>query len=206
VKGCFVRTLDDLIVIKTVLHDAKVRADSDKVNNVLVQGNVLWNEVGHALSIGAEVQADVSNVAFMDNDVIHDLGREWPLRIFLSGSGTVSTTHFQDIRIDSTGNQYATGGRSNLIDLSVVDTSWRAEADRSRPLGKIQVTIFRNIQSVLSKPGTPSLKAQIDLVGASENSDVEGVKFDNIVINGQPLSKSNSIVVQRFATKVTGLP
>jgi hypothetical protein len=206
VKGCFVRVLDDLIVVKTVLRDAKAPADTDKVDHVLVQGNVLWNEVGHALSIGAEVQADVSNVEFMDNDVIHDLGRDWPMRIFLSGSGTVSTTHFQNIRIDRTGNQYVKGSSSNLIYLSIVNSSWRAPTDSGRPLGKIDVTIFRNIQAVLSNPGQAPLRAQINLVGASQESDIEGVLFDNIVINGQRLSRANSVVVQRFASKVTGLP
>lgn len=204
VKGCFVRVLDDLIVVKTVLRDAKAPADTDKADHVLVQGNILWNEVGHALSIGAEVQADVSNVEFMDNDVIHDLGREWPLRIYLSGSGNVSTTHFQNIRIDRTGNQYVQGPISNLIYLSIINSSWRA--DSAQPLGKIDVTIFRNIQAVLSKQGQPPLKAQIKLVGANEQSDIEGVLFDNIVINGQRLSRSNSAIVERFATKVTGLP
>ena len=206
IKGCYIRTLDDLIVIKTVLKNAKAPADTDTSDHILVQNNVLWNEVGHALSIGAEVQADVSNVEFMDNDIIHDLGRDWPMRIFLSGSGTVSITHFQNIRVDRTHNPYLTGGKSNLIYLSILNSSWRAGEDANRALGQIKTTIFRNIDAVLSQPGTPPLKARIDLVGASNASGVDGVLFDNITIDGKPMSAANTAITQRFATKVTGLP
>ena len=205
VKRCFVRTLDDLIVIKSVVRDQNARSNSE-VHNVLVQGNVLWDEGAHALSIGAEVEADVSDVKFVGNDVIRDLGREWPMRVYLSGSGTVSGTQFENNRIDRTGNPYATNTTSNFFSLSILDTPWRRAADRSRPLGKIRLTTVRNIQVVLSEPGTPAPKARINLTGASQGSDIEGVTFENVTINGQPLSKSNSVVNEKFATGVTGLP
>ena len=93
IDGCFLRTLDDLIVIK-----------SDKgqgtVQHVVVRKCVLWNQVAHALSIGAELRENVDDVLFTDCDVIHDTGREWTLRIYHCDSALVSNVRFENIRIE----------------------------------------------------------------------------------------------------------
>ena len=72
VEGCFIRTLDDLIVVKTDQGQGEAR-------RIVARDCVLWNEVAHALSIGAELRENVDDVLFTDCDVIHDKGREWTL-------------------------------------------------------------------------------------------------------------------------------
>jgi hypothetical protein len=67
VEGCFIRTLDDLIVVKTDRGQGEAR-------RIVAKDCVLWNEVAHALSIGAELREDVDDVCFTNCDVIHDLG------------------------------------------------------------------------------------------------------------------------------------
>ena len=42
---------------------------------------LLWNEVAHALSAGAELRENVDDVLFTHCDVIQDLGWEWTLRV-----------------------------------------------------------------------------------------------------------------------------
>jgi polygalacturonase len=201
IKNCFIRTLDDLIVVKSKMRDGKKAADTDKVAQVLAEGNILWNEVAHVLSTGPELEADMSDVTFADNDVIHDLGRTWALGDYHSGSGNVTNLTFRNIRIDRTGNPYQTGDLSNLITLTIVNSAWRAVADRELPLGKIKGAAFENIQTSI-----PGSKVQIQVVGASETSDIETVSFKSVTVNGKPLSKDNSAATIRFAKGVTGLP
>ena len=93
VEGCFLRTLDDLVVVKT-------DKGQGEVTGVRVSGCVLWNQVAHALSIGAELRENVSDVAFEDCDVIHDMGREWTLRIYHCDDAVISDVRFERIRIE----------------------------------------------------------------------------------------------------------
>ncbi|HEX4350310.1 MAG TPA: glycosyl hydrolase family 28 protein, partial [Verrucomicrobiae bacterium] len=48
VDGCFLRTLDDLIVVKS-------DRGQGPVHHVVTRNCVLWNQVAHALSVGAEL-------------------------------------------------------------------------------------------------------------------------------------------------------
>jgi polygalacturonase len=68
VSDCFLRTFDDLVVIKT--NDK----NGGPTSNIVVKHCVLWNEFAHALSLGAELRTPVENVSFSDCDVIHDKG------------------------------------------------------------------------------------------------------------------------------------
>jgi hypothetical protein len=81
VEGCFIRTLDDLIVVKTDSGQGEAR-------RIVARNCVLWNEVAHALSVGAEIREDVtcsSRIA-----TIHDKRREWTLRVFHCDAARVS--------------------------------------------------------------------------------------------------------------------
>ena len=60
------------------------------MHHVLVKNCVLWNQVAHALSIGAELRENVDDVAFENCDVIHDIGREWTLRVYHCDAATIS--------------------------------------------------------------------------------------------------------------------
>ncbi|HWH72576.1 MAG TPA: glycosyl hydrolase family 28 protein, partial [Candidatus Sulfotelmatobacter sp.] len=97
VSNCFLRTLDDLVVVKT-------DKGQGPAENIRVKNCVLWNEVAHALSIGAELREPVSNVRFSNCDVIHDKGREWTLRVFQCDSALISNIAFEDIRVEETRN------------------------------------------------------------------------------------------------------
>ena len=93
IEGCFLRTLDDLIVVKADKGQGPSR-------RIVAKDCVLWNEVAHALSVGAEIREDVDDVLFANCDVIHDKGREWTLRVFHCDSARVSNVRFEDIRIE----------------------------------------------------------------------------------------------------------
>ena len=163
VKNCFVRTLDDLIVVKTYNRDIGS-------GNILVEKCVLWNEVAHALSIGAEVQQQVDGVVFRDCDIIGDHCREWSLRIYQCDKGIVKNITFEDIRVEEA---------VKFASLWINEATWSTDAER----GHIENVTFRNIN--LKKK--PSVKG-IEFLGYDKEHAVKNVTVDNVVIEGHKVT------------------
>jgi polygalacturonase len=163
VKNCFIRTMDDLIVIKA----DKGQGDS---KHILATKCVLWNQLAHALSIGAELRDNVDDVTFSDCDVIHDKGREWTMRIYQCDAGLVSNVRFEDIRVEEA---------HRFISLWIGKAVW----SRDTEYGHIQGVSFKNITAT----GSP---LTVDLVGIDAGHAVKDVTFQHIIMNGQPLTKA----------------
>lgn len=166
VENCFIRTLDDLIVVKTGDHKGTA-------GNILVQNCVLWNQFAHALSIGAELTCDVENVTFRNCDIIHDTGREWSLRIFHADAATIKNIKFENIRIEES---------ARLISLWIGQTIWSRDQQR----GTIRDIAFENIKA----NGSP---LTIELTGYDDSHTIENILFENIYINNNKLSDGNII-------------
>ncbi len=164
VSNCYLRTLDDLVVVKT----DKEQGPSE---NIDVRHCLLWNEIAHALSIGAELREPVSNVHFSDCDVIHDKGREWTLRVYHCDSALISDIIFDNIRIEET---------RKLISLWIGKANWSRDAER----GHIRDIVFRDIHAIGGHP-------RIELQGFDANHAVENVLFQNVTIDGQPITPAN---------------
>jgi hypothetical protein len=162
VKNCFIRTMDDLIVIKADKNQGDCK-------HVLATKCVLWNQLAHALSIGAEVQDNVDDITFTDCDVIHDKGREWSLRIYQCDGGYISNVHFDNIRIEEA---------HKFISLWIGKAVWTRDKD----YGHVQGVTFKNITAV----GDPLTVA---LVGIDADHAVKDVDFQHIMMNGQLLTK-----------------
>jgi len=171
VEGCFIRTLDDLIVVK-----------SDKghgpVQRIVARKCVLWNEVAHALSVGAELREDVDDVLFADCDVIHDKGREWSLRVYHCDAATITNVRFENIRIEEA---------RKLLSLWIGKAVWTRDAER----GHIRGVTFKNIAAA-------GEGLRIEMNGFDAEHAVEGAAFQNVTLNGKPLTpadvKSNAFV------------
>jgi polygalacturonase len=162
VKNSFLRTMDDLIVIK---------ADKDQGDSkhIFATKCVLWNQLAHALSIGAELRDNVDDVLFTDCDVIHDKGREWSLRIYQCDAGLISNVRFENIRIEEA---------HKFISLWIGKAVW----SRDKEFGNIRNVSFKNITAA----GSPLL---VDLVGKDDEHGIKDVVFENVKVNGQPLTK-----------------
>jgi hypothetical protein len=166
IENCFIRTLDDLVVIKTFKNEGKAE-------NIIVKNCVLWNEVAHALSIGAEIREDVDNVIFENCDIIHDKGREWTLRVFLTDAGRVSNVIFKDIRIEES---------QRFISLFINKSIWTQDEER----GHIKGVYFNNI-SALGK------ELRIELQGFDQEHLVEDVFFRDVTFNNQKISTTDVV-------------
>jgi hypothetical protein len=138
-----------------------------KVENIDVSGCVLWNELAHALSIGAELREDIGHVVFHDCDVVHDKGREWTLRIYNCDSARVSNVVFEDIRVAES---------RRLASLWIGKAVWSKEAER----GHIEQVVFRNIR-------VASGTAQVESKGYDAGHAVDDALFENVTLPGGPL-------------------
>ncbi|WP_428331707.1 glycosyl hydrolase family 28 protein [Mucilaginibacter sp.] len=162
INNCFIRTSDDLIVIKSFENQGKV-------DHILIENCILWNQLANAMSIGGELREDVSNVLFSNCHIIHDLSRECSLRIFQCDGSKISNIRFENLDIAEA---------NRFISL------WIGKAGPSfdNNLGYIQDIIFKNIKVDGLQPGT-------EIIGADINHKITNVSFINIKLNGQILNK-----------------
>jgi hypothetical protein len=178
IEGCFIRTLDDLIVVKTDRH-------AGESHHILVTDCVLWNEVAHALSIGAELRENVDDVAFTNCDIIHDKGREWTLRIYHCDSAHIRNVRFENLRIEES---------PRLISLWINKGSWSRDNER----GHIEDVLFKNIRAV-AEP------LRVELQGFDPAHAVDNVRFENVVVNGKLLLTAD-VKTNAFVTRVVCRP
>lgn len=175
VQNCFVRTLDDLIVIKTLRN-------GEDCSDITVRRNVLWNEVAHALSVGAEINHDIKNVVFEDCDVIHDKGREWSLRVYHCDNAKVSNVTFRNIRIEES---------QSFISLWINKAVWSSAGER----GHIDGVTFKDIKA------ENVVNPVIQVLGYDAEHKVENVSLSGITVNGKPAGK-DLLKLNEFTDKI----
>jgi len=171
VENCFIRTLDDLIVVKT-------DQGQGEAHRIVARNCVLWNEVAHALSVGAELRETVDDVLFTNCDVIHDRGREWTFRVFHCDSARISHVRFEDLRVEES---------PHLISLWIDQAVWTRDGER----GHIEGVTFKKIRAAADP-------VRVELHGFDRTHAVENVAFEDVIVNGKPLSpvevKTNAFV------------
>jgi hypothetical protein len=160
ISDCFIRTLDDLIVVKS-------DKGQGEVSNVTAHDCVLWNEVAHALSVGAELREKIDGVRFSNCDVIHDKGREWTLRVYHCDSALIRNVRFENIRVEET---------KKFISLWIGSAIWSRDTER----GHIENITFQNIQATGDKP-------RVEFKAFDAAHEIRNVTCDRVTINGQPL-------------------
>ncbi|MBF0503847.1 MAG: endo-polygalacturonase [Candidatus Omnitrophica bacterium] len=181
-SNSFLRTFDDLIVIKTI------KKNKQGSSNIVIKHNVLWNEIAHALSLGAELQENIDNVIFSDCDIIHDKGREWLLRVFNADSGTVRHIVFDNIRVEEA---------RRLMSLWIGDNIWSKDAER----GNIEDVVFSNIRTSTFEQTDPFA----ELAGFDPKHAIRFVKFENVSVGDRRMEASD-IDQNDFVGDVSILP
>jgi hypothetical protein len=179
VRGCFLRTWDDLVVVKT-------NRKGGPSERILVEKCTLWNELAHALSIGAELRDTVDDVRFQDCDVIHDKGREWTLRVFQCDAARIHDIVFSNIRVEES---------PRLISLWIGSSVWGRDKER----GHIDGVRFESIAVASGSPAT------ISLDGFDSTHLVEDTVFSNVTIDGQAL-KPEQILENAFVRRTVVKP
>jgi hypothetical protein len=168
ISNCYIRTGDDLIVVKTqILGKGESR-------HITAEHCVLWNELAHALSLGAELREPAGDVVFSDCDIIHDFGREWLLRVYQTDAAPIDHITFRDIRIEEC---------RRFISLWIQSNMYSLDPER----GYIDDITFQNIN-----PPIPARQSSpVELVGFNADRSIHDVKFDRVIVGGQPLKTSD---------------
>lgn len=169
VENCFLRTWDDLIVVKTF------RGVTQGARHIHVRKCVLYNELAHALSIGAEITRDIEDVLFEDCDIIGDHGREWTLRIYHTDAATVKNVRFENIRIEES-VQFAS--------LWINSAVWTSDTAR----GHIEDVVFKNI--VVENSGY-QLHKDFEFLGYDADHAIKNILIENVVINGRKVTQED---------------
>ena len=176
IRNCFIRTLDDLIVIKTLKNGGPCK-------HVHAYHNVLWNEVAHAVSVGAEISRDIVDVVFEDCDIIHDKGREWSMRVYHCDDAKVSGIVFRNLRFEESRNFL-----SLWINTAICSTS----KDR----GHIKDILFEDITA------ENVLRPTVQLLGYDASHLVENVVIRNVSVNGKKITSAD-VQTNEFVKNIT---
>jgi hypothetical protein len=176
VENCFIRTLDDLIVVKT-------NSDANGCGRIVARKCVLWNEVAHALNIGAEIRKPVDDVLFTDCDVIGDHSREWTLRIYHCDNTLVSNIRFENIRIEET---------VRLASLWIGEEIYSITPGSDR--GHIRDVVFKDI-TVTNASGTMTDK--FNFTGYDAGHAINHVLMQNVTLEGRKVT-ANDVVKNNY--------
>lgn len=197
VKGCFVRTFDDSVVVKVMDDDFRTGGalDNGVSQRLHVSGCLLIQDHGGGpLKIGANemLGLSVSDVTFVDNDLLGTRG-EALLLIRNQGTAEVSKVLFQDIHADGARISY-TGVQSGLrtaqvrlLKLGIGTTN--AYVDTFAP-GHISDVTFRRVEFVGDIE--PPLPPHCVLEGVDAQHRVERVVIEDVSVLGQKFESTAS--------------
>jgi hypothetical protein len=172
VENCFIRTLDDCVVVKT-------NPEANGCGRIVTRKCVLWNEVAHALTIGAEIRKPIDDVLFTDCDVIGDHNREWTLRVYHCDNTLVSNIRFENIRIEEI---------TRLANLCIVENIYSVTPGSDR--GHIRNVIFKDI---VVTNASKTMTDKFNFVGYDAAHAIDGVLLQNVTIEGRKVT-TNDVV------------
>jgi hypothetical protein len=182
IRGCFIRSFDDSIVIKGVSQG------NEPVRNVLAEGCVIWNDWGRALEIGAETAApEMTDLVFRNCDIIRAV--YLAMDVQHGDRAKIKDVRFENIRLEVDDvnwvNQIQNGRNDKfsfdthyvpqLLVLEIVKTCWSRDNQR----GTLEHVTVRDC-SVTGKPLPPSR-----LQGFDARHGVQDVTITNLRINGR---------------------
>lgn len=185
-RNSYLRNYDDCIVIKGLSQN------KDKiVQNILAENCVLWCDWGRAIELGAETSApSFSGIKFKNIDIIH--GMSVMLDVQHGDKAEFSNIYFEDIRCEYTakwygsilqrevGQVYVNPDENWMPYLFVVETK-RTMYSTDNCTGNIYDVFFKDIYVTDEAGRTPHSY----IAATALDTMIDGVYFDNIVINGK---------------------
>lgn len=125
VEGCFMRTNDDGVCVKTL--DA---APAPPSADITVRRATVWNERARALGITSETRQDIHRVRFEDCDIIRDYsagGECAALAVLAAARGAMRDIAFRGIRVEH--------GCDTLLLLRIAQDAWGDDLQRGSIAG-----------------------------------------------------------------------
>lgn len=193
VKGCFVRTFDDCVVLKGGHSVNGVQLDRVTLSDIAVEDCVLWNDWGRALEIGAETVADeMTRIAFRRCEILHFLFIACDVQA--CGDAHVHDILFEDVNV---GEPLDPQCEPRLNEIFLRPMCWLSV----EKIGRVSDVTFRRI----AYEGRTSVPNRF--IGLDADSDIRGVHLDGVSINGEPLTAQghpmSGFIVNEFVSGVT---
>jgi hypothetical protein len=155
VEDCFTYAADDAIVVKSY-----GRYES---RDILARRNVVLTKKS-ALKVGTETEADITNVTFIDNEVIEsDRG----MSVYVEDGSTIRNVEYLNNRFEYPWPD----ARQRLVDIYV----W----NRANGGGRIENVLIKDCEADVRWP-RPST-----IIGYDEKNSVSGVHFENFRLAGK---------------------
>ncbi len=175
VDGCFIRSNDDGVSI------------SGGSKNITVQNSVVANDAAHTFFIGQSDTVLVENVDVLDSKQF-GAGYQGVLGVCADNGAVTQNIRFNNIRIGDIRNN----------DLFYVAVQYDYSYSQV-PGQAVKNVTFSNI-TYNGKGFEPS-----SIQGYAEDRRVDGVHFENVVVNGQKLTGADEkvIIVGQFANNIT---
>lgn len=186
IKNSYLRTFDDCITVKGFKLN-----NSLPVENILAENCVMWCDWGRALEVGAETSAPyMKDIMFRDCDIIH--GSSFMLDIQQGDRAKISNVHFEDIRLEYSGNEMApvvqnddgekyTGFGKECIPVPFSLWSGGTEWSIDGQIGEMNDIYFKDIKILTQKPMIPQGSAILP----EADHTVSGVYVENVTVNGE---------------------
>lgn len=168
ITDCFIRTDDDCVAMKGL------NQQDGNVQRVTVQNTVLWCDRARIFLLGHESRAPfMKDIVLRNLDIIH-----FTMTAFLFEPGEemrLENVLIEDVRMHGE-------GQNELIRLKPVVNQYM----RTKVPGHVADIRFRDLV-LTGRPGRYS----VELTGADESHRVRDVAFENVIVVGEPLSKSS---------------
>lgn len=181
VKGGFIRTWDDSLVVKNV--------NRGTTKDIAFDGVSVWTDLAQSMEVGYETNGPtMDNITFKNITVIHNFHKAC-MSIHNCDDATITGVHYENITLEDgsmLGDVQDDGINDFLIDMTIAfNPEWTKSEGRR---GKIKDVTFKNIK-------VNSLKDSIlsRMQGESEESSIEGVTFENIVIAGKKCNSESAL-------------
>jgi hypothetical protein len=179
VDGCFIRTKDDCIAIKSGVSYFSKFENGFMVDDVTIKNSVFWNGVwGNALEIGFETRTDtIKNITFKNCDIIHTEGPEGTFTIHNGDRALVKNVRYEDIRVED--------AQGYLIDFKILNSRYSKDKQK----GFIDQVYFKNI-TVEGKAFPTSL-----VMGLDDKIKISNVTIENLFIHGKKINSSHNAMM-----------
>ncbi len=181
VKGGFVRSWDDSLVVKNV--------DRGSTSNVTFDNVVVWTDLAQSCEVGYETNGEkMENITFKNITILHNYHKA-AMSIHNCDDAEISNVNYTNITVEDgrmLGDNQLDGENDYLIDITIAyHPTWtKSGGDR----GTVKNINFTNIKVHHLED---SIVSRIN--GESPTSLVEGVTFSGIEIAGKVVKSENDL-------------
>ncbi len=176
VKGGFVRTWDDSLVVKNV--------DNENTSNITFDGVSVWTDLAQSMEVGYETYGPKMNdITFRNITVLHNFHKA-AISIHNADNAVIDGVTYENITIEDAqmlGDNQLDGENDFLIDFTIAfNTEWtKSGAQR----GSIKNVTVKNVK-VIEMASTIKCR----MFGESNTSTIDGVTISDVEIGGQKVA------------------